>query len=125
MKIITTTQAPEAIGPYAQAIRYGDLVFCSGQLGLDPATGKLAGNDVEAQTRQVLVNLKAVLRATGLRLDHVVKTTVYVTDMNDFPKVNQIYAEAFGEHTPARATVQVAGLPKDGLVEIECIAVNR
>lgn len=125
MKMIVTDQAPKAVGPYAQAVRYGDTVFCSGQLGLDPATGKLVGSGVEAQTRQVLVNLKAVLQATGLRLDHVVKTTIYVIDMKDYAKVNQIYAEAFGTHTPARATVQVAGLPMDGLVEIDCIAVNR
>lgn len=125
MKMITTDQAPKAIGPYAQAVRYGDMVFCSGQLGLDPASGKLVSHDVEGQTRQALSNLQAVLQAGGLSLDHVVKTTVFVIDMNDFPKVNQIYADAFGTHTPARATVQVSRLPLDGLVEIECIAVNR
>lgn len=123
MNFITTDQAPQAIGPYSQATQSNGLVFCSGQLGLDPATGKLAGEDVESQTRQALKNLCAVLAAAGANMQDVVKTTVFVTDMNDFPVVNQIYAKAFGDHKPARATVQVARLPLDGKVEIECMAM--
>ena len=125
METIVTQQAPQAIGPYSQAVRAGDLTFCSGQLGIDPSTGKFAGDDVATQTRQALRNLKAVLAKTGLNLSHVVKTTVFVTDMNDFPEVNRVYAEALGAHKPARATVQVARLPLDGLVEIDCIACCR
>ncbi len=124
MRKITSTEAPEAIGPYSQAIAGRSMVFCSGQLGLDPDTGKLAGPDVTSQTRQALKNLEAVLGKAGLTLEHVAKTTVYVTDMNDFPKINTLYAEAFGDHKPARATVQVAGLPLGGLVEIDAIALG-
>jgi 2-iminobutanoate/2-iminopropanoate deaminase len=125
MKTLTTDQAPAAIGPYAQAVQTGAWVFCSGQLGIDPATGKLVDNTVEPQTRQALKNLRAVLRAGGPDLSDVVKTTVFVADMNDFPQVNQVYAEAFGHHKPARATVQVARLSLDALVEAECIAIQE
>ncbi len=124
MKVIESPEAPEAIGPYSQAIRAHRMVFCSGQLGLNPETGQLAGPDVATQTRQALSNLEAVLKKSGLTLEHVAKTTVYVADMNDFPEINAIYAEAFGAHKPARATIQVARLPLDGLVEIDAIAVG-
>ncbi|MCJ7434628.1 MAG: RidA family protein [Anaerolineales bacterium] len=122
-KIIQTEKAPKAIGPYSQAIRIESLVFTAGQIGLNPATAELVEGGVEAQTRQVLTNLRNVLEAAGSDLAHVVKTTVFLKDMNDFPKMNVIYAEFFGEMPPARSTVAVAGLPKSGLVEIEAIAL--
>ena len=122
-KIVSTEKAPKAIGPYSQAIRTDNLVFTAGQLGLDPATMELASDDVEAQTRQVLTNLKHVLEAADSGLNYVVKTTVFLQDMADFTKMNAVYAEFFPENAPARSTVQVAGLPKGGLVEIECIAL--
>ena len=122
-KIIQTEKAPKAVGPYSQAVRYGQMVFASGQLGLDPATGKFAGDDVESQARQALDNLEAVLWAAGLSLSHVIKSTVFLVDLNDFQKVNAIYAERLGlDNPPARSTVQVAALPLGGLVEIEMIA---
>ena len=124
MRIIDASDAPKAIGPYSQAIETRSMVFCSGQLGLIPETGQLAGSDVTSQTSQALNNLKAVLSKAGLTLDHVVKTTIYLADLNDFVKVNAIYADAFGDHKPARATVQVARLPMDGLVEIDAIAMG-
>ncbi len=124
MRIIASPEAPEAIGPYSQAISGNSMVFCSGQLGLDPETGQLAGPDVATQARQALDNLEAVLRKSGLTLEHVAKTTVYLADMTDFPEINDIYAEAFGAHKPARATVQVARLPLDGLIEIDAIALG-
>lgn len=122
---IHTTQAPAALGPYSQAIRIGDFVFTSGQVALDPATGQLVEGGIEAQTRRVLQNLHAVLQAAGLDLARVVKTTVFLKDMNDFAAMNQAYAEHFQSETvpaPARSTVEVARLPKDALVEIEVIA---
>lgn len=122
MEIIKTTQAPEAIGPYSQAVTAGDLVFCSGQIPLDPATMTLVGETVAEQTSQVLKNLSEVLRAAGSGLGKVVKTTVFLKDMNDFVDMNDTYASFFGEHKPARATVEVARLPKDVMVEIECTA---
>jgi 2-iminobutanoate/2-iminopropanoate deaminase len=122
--VITAPQAPKAIGPYSVAIQTGDFVFCSGQTGIDPATGDLVGPELEAQTRQVLNNLKSVLEAAGTSLAKVVKTTVFLRDMADFPKMNAIYAEYFGENPPARSTVAVAGLPKGGVVEIEAIALR-
>ncbi len=122
--VISTAQAPQAIGPYSQAIRAGNLLFCSGQIALDPATGTIVGpDDVVAQTRQVLDNLGAVLEAAGVGFEAVVKTTVYVSDLDDFAAVNQTYAERFREAPPARATVEVARLPKDVRVEIDAIAV--
>jgi 2-iminobutanoate/2-iminopropanoate deaminase len=123
MEIIATDQAPEAIGPYSQAVRSGNLVFCSGQLGIQPASGHL-GDGVAAQTRQALENLAAVLKAAGCGLSNVTKTSIFLADMNDFKTVNAIYAEAFGEHKPARATVEVARLPLDACVEIDCIAIR-
>ena len=122
MDIIKTTEAPEAIGPYSQAVTAGDLVFCSGQIPLDPATMTLVGDTVAQQTAQVLKNLAAVLKAAGSAPGHVVKTTVFLKDMNDFVEMNEVYAQFFGDHKPARATVEVARLPKDVKVEIECVA---
>lgn len=123
MDIIKTPSAPAAIGPYAQATRQGTFIFCSGQLALDPSSMQLVGTNAEQQTEQVLRNLSAVLTAAGSSLAAVVKTTVFLQDLNDFAAMNAVYARAFGSHTPARSTVQVARLPKDALVEIECIAV--
>lgn len=120
-KVISTSQAPAAIGPYSQAIRSGDLLFASGQLGLDPATGNLV-DGIEAQARQALTNLQAVLAAAGAGIADVVKTTIFLADMADFATVNAIYGELFRHEPPARSTVQVAALPKGGLVEIEVIA---
>ncbi len=122
-KIVSTEKAPKAIGPYSQAIRTDNLVFTAGQLGLDPATMELVPDGVEAQTRQVLTNLKHVLEAADSGLNYVVKTTVFLQDMADFAKMNAVYAEFFPENAPARSTVQVAGLPKGGLIEIECVAL--
>ena len=122
-KAIATSDAPGAIGPYSQAIAAGGLVFLSGQIGLDPATGTLVGGTVEDETRRVLENLRAVLAGAGLESDAVVRTTVYLTDLADFPRVNQVYAEFFRAPFPARATVQVAALPRGARVEIDAIAV--
>ena len=121
--VIHTEKAPKAIGPYSQAIRADSMVYTAGQLGLDPTTGELVSGSVEEQTRQSLTNLKYVVEAAGSSLGHVVKTTVFLKDMNDFPKMNAIYAEFFNENPPARSTVAVAGLPKGGLVEIEVVAL--
>ncbi len=119
---IQTAKAPKAIGPYSQAIRVGDLVFCAGQTPLDPATGNLVEGGIEAQTQRVLQNLSAVLEAAGTSLERAVKTTVFLADMNDFQKMNAVYAEFFPANPPARSTVQVARLPRDAMVEIEIIA---
>lgn len=119
-QIISTSGAPAAIGPYSQAVRVGQFLFASGQLGLDPATGELP-EGIEAQTRQALANMQAVLATAGATPKDVVKTTIFLADMADFAVVNRIYAEIFGEEPPARSTVQVAALPKNGLVEIEMI----
>ncbi len=121
-KIISTDQAPKAIGPYSQAIVTDHLVFCSGQIALDPDTQECAAETVEDQTHQVLKNLQAVLAAAGSDLEQVVKTTIYLTDMADFAAVNTVYAEYFGESLPARATVAVSQLPKDAKIEIDAIA---
>ncbi len=124
MKAVQTDAAPKAIGPYSQAMEVNGLLFVSGQLGLDPATMEMAGPDVETQATQVLQNMQAVLDAAGLSKENVVKTTIFLMDMGDFPKVNAIYGEFFGEHKPARSTVQVAKLPLNGAIEIECIAAG-
>jgi 2-iminobutanoate/2-iminopropanoate deaminase len=124
-KIVSTEKAPKAIGPYSQAIVLDKLVFTAGQIGLDPASMELVEGGVEAQTRQALTNLRHVLETTDSGLNFVVKTTVFLQDMGDFAKMNSIYAEFFPENPPARSTVQVAGLPKGALVEIECIALLR
>ena len=121
MKPVQTPQAPAAIGPYSQAVAHQGLLFVSGQLGLDPASGALAG-DIEAQTRRALQNLVAILAAAGLGPQHVLKATVYVANMDDFALVNQLYAEVFAPPYPAREVVQAARLPKNGLVEISAIA---
>jgi 2-iminobutanoate/2-iminopropanoate deaminase len=123
-KVIQSEKAPKAIGPYSVAIESGGFVFCAGQTGIDPATGDLVSADLEAQTRQVLTNLKNVLEAAGTSLERVVKTTVFLRDMADFPKMNAIYAEYFSSNPPARSTIAVAGLPKGGIVEIEAIALK-
>ena len=122
-KIIQTEKAPKAIGPYSQAIQIESLVFTAGQIGLDPATSEFVKGGMEEQTRQVLTNLRNVLEAAGSGLNYVVKTTVFLKDMNDFPKMNAIYAEFFSGAYPARSTVAVAALPKGALVEIEAIAL--
>ena len=122
-EIITTENAPGAIGPYSQAVKTESMVFCSGQIPIDPQTGEFVSDDVAEQTQQVLKNLSAVLDAAGTNLNNVVKTTVFLADMNDFTAMNEVYAEYFSENKPARATVQAARLPKDARVEIECIAV--
>jgi 2-iminobutanoate/2-iminopropanoate deaminase len=117
-----TDQAPAAIGPYAQAVTAGGFLFTSGQIPLDPATGEMVSGGFEAQARQVLANLRAVLAAAGCGFADVVKATVYVADLADFPKLNALYGEAMADHRPARSTVQVAALPKGALVEIDLIA---
>ncbi|WP_213595095.1 RidA family protein [Paenibacillus woosongensis] len=122
-QVLSTTAAPGAIGPYSQGVVIGDLIYTSGQLGLVPETGQFA-EGVEAQTAQALNNVKAILEAAGSGLEKVVKTTVFLKDMNDFVKVNEIYGSFFAEPYPARSAVEVARLPKDGLVEIEVIALK-
>ena len=120
--VISTSKAPAALGPYSQAVRWGDLIFVSGQIPIDPATGQVVGDDVAAQTERVLKNLAAILEAAGASLGQVLKTTVYLRDLNDFGKMNEVYARFFSEQPPARATVQVARLPRDVSVEIEAVA---
>jgi 2-iminobutanoate/2-iminopropanoate deaminase len=120
-----TEDAPAAIGPYAQAVSAGGFLFTSGQIPLDPASGDIVGGGFEGQARQVLANLRAVLAAAGCTFSDVVKATVYVVDLADFPKLNALYGEAMGEHRPARSTVQVAALPKGALVEIDLVAKLR
>ena len=122
-EIISTENAPGAIGPYSQAVKVGGMVFCSGQIPIDPNTGEFVSGDVAEQTRQVLKNLNAVLEAAGTNLNNIVKTTVFLADMNDFTAMNEVYAEYFSDNKPARATVQAACLPRDARVEIDCIAV--
>ena len=122
MKIITAPDAPAAIGPYSHAVKAGNFVYTSGQIPLDPKTGKLVADDIETQTRQVLANLAAVLTAAGVTPQQVVKSTVFLKDIADFPKMNALYEAAFAPHKPARSTVQVAKLPLDSRVEIEAVA---
>jgi 2-iminobutanoate/2-iminopropanoate deaminase len=119
---VTATNAPKAIGPYSVATRLGDLVFTAGQLGMDPVSGDLVVGGIEAETRQALTNLKNVLEAAGSSLNHVLKTTVFLRDINDFAAMNGVYAEFFTQNFPARSAVQVAALPKGGAVEIEAVA---
>jgi 2-iminobutanoate/2-iminopropanoate deaminase len=120
---IVTSAAPEAVGPYSQAVKANGFVFTAGQLGIDPATGDFAGDDVAAQARRAMENLRAVLEAAGSGLERVVKSTVFVADMADFKTVNAVYGEFFPEEPPARSTVEVAALPLGGLVEIEMVAL--
>ena len=122
-EIISTENAPGAIGPYSQAIKAGGMIFCSGQIPIDPATGSFVSDQIAEQTEQVFKNLIAVLEAAGSGLNDVVKTTVFLADMNDFAEMNEVYGRFFSENKPARATVQAARLPRDARVEIECIAV--
>lgn len=122
MKIISTPNAPAAIGPYSQAVVSNGFAFLSGQIPLDPAAGKIVDGDIAAQTERVLENLKAVLEACGTSLTKVVKTTVYLKDMGEFARMNEVYARYFAENPPARATVEAARLPRDVRVEIDCIA---
>jgi 2-iminobutanoate/2-iminopropanoate deaminase len=121
-QIIATDKAPAAVGPYSQAVQVGDLVYTAGQLGIVPGTKEFAGTDIEAQTRQALENVKAVLEAAGSCLQHVVKTTVFLQDIEEFGRMNGVYAEFFPEDPPARSAVQVAALPLGGRVEIEAVA---
>lgn len=122
-EIVQTDKAPRAIGPYSQAIVFNGMLYSAGQLGLDPQSGEMVAGGVEAQTRQALENLAAILEAAGSSLELVVKTTVFLKDMNDFAAMNKVYAEFFPAQAPARSAVQVARLPKDGLVEIEAVAL--
>jgi len=124
-KVIISYKAPKAIGPYSVAIRTGDLVFTSGQLGLEPATGNLVLGGIEAETRQALTNIRNVLADAGSGLERVVKTIVFLKDMADFAKMNTVYAEFFAENPPARTTIQAAALPKGGVVEIEAVAILK
>ncbi len=123
-EVVSTQDAPGAIGPYSQAIKTGGMVFCSGQIPIDPTTGEFVASDVAAQTEQVIKNLDAVLKAAGTGLSNVIKTTVFLADMNDFAAMNEVYSKFFNENKPARATVQAARLPRDARVEIECIATT-
>ena len=122
-EIVTTENAPGAIGPYSQALKAGGMVFCSGQIPIDPQTGEFVSDVIGAQTEQVLRNLSEVLQAAGTSLDNVVKTTVFLADMDDFAEMNEVYGRFFSENKPARATVQAARLPRDAKVEIDCIAI--
>jgi 2-iminobutanoate/2-iminopropanoate deaminase len=121
-RIIKTDLAPAAIGPYSQGIRIGDFLFTSGQIALDPATGEMCSGEIEQETEKTLQNIEAILKAGGLSLGHVVKTTVYLSDLNHFARMNQVYEQFFSANKPARACVQVAALPKGAKVEIEAVA---
>jgi 2-iminobutanoate/2-iminopropanoate deaminase len=121
--VVLTSRGPKPIGPYSQAVKSGGFVFVSGQVALDPQSGEFVGTEVRQQTERVLENLKGILEAAGVHLSHVVKTTVFLKDMNDFPAMNEVYARYFPSAPPARSTVQAARLPKDALVEIDVIAV--
>jgi 2-iminobutanoate/2-iminopropanoate deaminase len=123
LQTISTEKAPKAVGPYSQAIKTPNYIFCSGQIHLDPASGQLVGNSVAEQTKQVLNNLSNVLASAGSSLSKVVKTTVFLKDMKDFEEMNAVYGEFFAEQKPARSTIQVAGLPKNANIEIEAIAM--
>ena len=122
-EIVVADKAPKAIGPYSAGVKAGQFVFTAGQLGIDPQNGNFVPGGIKAETRQALLNLKAVLEAAGAALDSVVKTTVFLRDMNEFSAMNEVYGEFFKENHPARSAVQVARLPKDGAVEIEAIAL--
>ncbi len=121
-EVISTSEAPAAIGPYSQAIRVGDMLFVSGQLGIDPATGDFVSGGVKEQTEQVFRNIKAILKEAGFSFDNIIKTTVFLADMTDFTTMNEVYGDEFSAPYPARSAVAVRTLPKDGLVEIEVIA---
>ena len=125
LRSVSTDNAPKAIGPYSQAIAAGDLIFCAGQVALDPATGELVSADIKAQTARVLDNMAAVLEAAGSGLDKVVKCTVFLADFAEFAAMNEVYGQRFGQHRPARSTVCTSALPRGARIEIECIAVRR
>lgn len=125
LKVIATDKAPAAIGPYSQAVQAGGLLFCSGQIPLDPATGEIIAGDVAAQARQVMNNIAAMLAAADTTFDNVIKTTIYLTDMADFAVVNEIYGGFFPGHKPARSTVAVKSLPRGALLEVEIIAAVK
>ena len=120
-KIISTDYAPAAIGPYSQAVQYGDFLFVSGQIALDPATGELVEGDIEVQTKQVLENVKAIIEAAGLKLENVIKCSCFLSNMEDFVRFNSVYESYFGQSAPARETVEVSRLPKDVQVEVSAI----
>lgn len=122
LKVLHTTKAPAAVGPYSQGMQVGNLIYVSGQLPLDPATGELISSSIEAATAQSLENCKAIIEAAGSTLNHVVKVEIFMKDMNDFVKMNEVYATYFVDHKPARAAVEVARLPKDAIIEIQMIA---
>jgi 2-iminobutanoate/2-iminopropanoate deaminase len=122
-KIISTSDAPAALGPYSQAVRVGSTIYCAGQIPLDPKTGQIVAGGIDVQTRRVMDNITAILKAEGLTCDNVVKTTIFLADLGDFQAVNEIYGSYFKQAPPARSTVQVAALPKSARVEIETIAV--
>ncbi|MEE9391120.1 MAG: RidA family protein [Planctomycetota bacterium] len=124
-KIVASEDAPGALGPYSQAVVYGGLVYCSGQVALDPKSGEVVASDIAAQTERVLNNLRAVLEAAGSSLNGVLKTTVYMTDLTEFGTMNEVYARFFEKSLPARATVEVSRLPKNVRVEIDCIAISK
>lgn len=125
MKPIKTHQAPAAIGPYSQGVCVGDFVFCSGQIGIDPSSGELVGDQVEQQTVQIFKNIHAILQKAGLTPGDIVKTTVFLKNMDDFSRMNAVYERCLKSHKPARSTVEVSRLPKNALVEIECIVTKR
>jgi len=122
MKFVYTEKAPKAIGPYSQAVVSGDLVFCSGQIPLDPATGEFVSGGIKEQTARIFKNLEEVLKASGADLASVVSVNVFLRDMKDFKEMNDVYSASFGEHKPARATIGVSSLPKDALIEVSCVA---
>jgi 2-iminobutanoate/2-iminopropanoate deaminase len=123
--VISSNQAPAAIGPYSQAIKAGNFLFVSGQLPIDPLTGQFAGDDISSQTKQSLKNLQAIIEAAGMNIDHIIKVTVYLSDMNNFAAMNEVYSTVFKTAYPARVAVEVARLPKDALVEIEATAYKE
>lgn len=120
-KIIVTTKAPSAIGPYSQAVEIDGFIYCSGQIPLDPKTGSIVGNDIKEQTKRVMENIKGLLEEVNLTFEHVIKTTIFLTDIEDFQKVNEVYGNYFLNNPPARSCVEVSGLPKGAKIEIECI----
>ncbi len=122
MQMIETDKAPKAIGPYSQAIKYENLVFISGQIAIDPKTQEFIGGDIKTQTKRVMENIKGILEEVGLNFNHVIKTTIYLKNIEDFQEMNEIYGSYFTDYKPARATVEVSNLPKGALVEIEVIA---
>jgi 2-iminobutanoate/2-iminopropanoate deaminase len=123
MEFLSTPNAPKAIGPYSQAIKTGNLIFCSGQLPLDPSSMKISGSTIEEQTEQVMNNIQVLLESEGLGLKHIVKTTIYLVNIDDFQAMNTVYEKCLNSHKPARAAVEVSRLPKGALVMVECIAV--